>query len=136
MKLEFRLERLLGTVFFIPLLPAPAEFLTISAHTYRVCVTHLQKSEILLPHSNRDVLILCLLPSCRRKKQKICLNSTKNALYLSTAVVMLHSCYNDCFRQKCHQELPQIVLKACLIPQCFIKTLVPTHSKVQTIIII
>ena len=28
-----------GTVFFIPLLPAPAEFLTITARTRNVCVT-------------------------------------------------------------------------------------------------
>ena len=49
--------------------PAPAEFLTITARTRKVYVhsrPHLQNSENLCPHNNRE-LILCLLLSRRRK---------------------------------------------------------------------
>jgi hypothetical protein len=36
---ELHIRDLRGTVFFIPLLPAPADFLTITARARNVCVT-------------------------------------------------------------------------------------------------
>ena len=70
-----------GTVFLIPLPPAPTGFLTITARTRNVCVTvppapavfmstparTRKYSDSLCPHNNRDPLILCLLPSRREK---------------------------------------------------------------------
>ena len=68
-----------GTVFFISILSAPAEFLTITARTRNMCVTLLPAHAMCMStpartcktylwlHNKRDALILCLLLSRRRK---------------------------------------------------------------------
>jgi len=62
------------------------------------CMSHPQNSENLIPHNNRDALILCLLLS-RRKKKSICIAINKE-IHVVVSFISLACMYSDALIRK------------------------------------